>query len=308
MNNEVYVGSLISEEYLAHHGIKGQKWGKKNGPPYPLKDSVSKKVLSKAKDARKASGKSSDTTLDLHNKKGSKKEAYKMLLKVGLDVLTLNPVGAAQDAIRLGQYASSKAMVKKVAKRQKTEEIDKKTGFHKKQKEMSMDEDVKNVNPDFHNFNSNTKNNCMLCTAAYDMRRRGYDVTAELAGKGYSYDSLKQWYPKAKIVDIAGSNQTSVKAVKTAFVGDKTLIENTKREIEKQPNGSRGNLLVQWTSMPGGHSMAYEVIDGKMHIFDGQTGTHYKNPDKILRQCRKVSYARLDNVDPDLKKIKECCK
>lgn len=25
-----------SEEYLAHHGILGQKWGKQNGPPYPL--------------------------------------------------------------------------------------------------------------------------------------------------------------------------------------------------------------------------------------------------------------------------------
>lgn len=24
--------------YLAHHGIKGQKWGVRNGPPYPLKD------------------------------------------------------------------------------------------------------------------------------------------------------------------------------------------------------------------------------------------------------------------------------
>lgn len=22
--------------YLVHHGIKGQKWGVKNGPPYPL--------------------------------------------------------------------------------------------------------------------------------------------------------------------------------------------------------------------------------------------------------------------------------
>ena len=22
--------------YLAHHGILGQKWGVKNGPPYPL--------------------------------------------------------------------------------------------------------------------------------------------------------------------------------------------------------------------------------------------------------------------------------
>ena len=23
--------------YLAHHGVKGQKWGVRNGPPYPLK-------------------------------------------------------------------------------------------------------------------------------------------------------------------------------------------------------------------------------------------------------------------------------
>ena len=22
--------------YLMHHGIKGQKWGQKNGPPYPI--------------------------------------------------------------------------------------------------------------------------------------------------------------------------------------------------------------------------------------------------------------------------------
>ena len=22
--------------YLIHHGVKGQKWGEKNGPPYPL--------------------------------------------------------------------------------------------------------------------------------------------------------------------------------------------------------------------------------------------------------------------------------
>ena len=25
-----------TEDFLAHHGIKGQKWGVKNGPPYPL--------------------------------------------------------------------------------------------------------------------------------------------------------------------------------------------------------------------------------------------------------------------------------
>ena len=28
------------KNYLAHHGIKGQKWGVRNGPPYPIEDKV----------------------------------------------------------------------------------------------------------------------------------------------------------------------------------------------------------------------------------------------------------------------------
>lgn len=29
-----------NKNFLMHHGVKGQKWGEKNGPPYPLSDKV----------------------------------------------------------------------------------------------------------------------------------------------------------------------------------------------------------------------------------------------------------------------------
>ena len=44
MQDEIYVGALISNEYLEHHGIPGMKWGKKHGPPYPLSESVSDRI------------------------------------------------------------------------------------------------------------------------------------------------------------------------------------------------------------------------------------------------------------------------
>lgn len=31
-------------DYLEHYGIRGQKWGIKHGPPYPLKSDVSRLV------------------------------------------------------------------------------------------------------------------------------------------------------------------------------------------------------------------------------------------------------------------------
>lgn len=31
--------NLFSDSFLIHYGIKGQKWGVQNGPPYPLDDS-----------------------------------------------------------------------------------------------------------------------------------------------------------------------------------------------------------------------------------------------------------------------------
>jgi hypothetical protein len=62
---EFYSALYDSNNYLEHHGVDGQKWGKRNGPPYPL-NSEGKADLIKQRKAEK---------------KREKKEAVKKVLE-----------------------------------------------------------------------------------------------------------------------------------------------------------------------------------------------------------------------------------
>ena len=46
------------KNYLAHHGVAGQKWGQRHGPPYPLNPNASKQASLKAKSKSKNKSKS----------------------------------------------------------------------------------------------------------------------------------------------------------------------------------------------------------------------------------------------------------
>ena len=48
MKNDFYRG-YYEDHYISHHGIPGQKWGHKNGPPYPLKPEDHSAAEKKAK-------------------------------------------------------------------------------------------------------------------------------------------------------------------------------------------------------------------------------------------------------------------
>lgn len=55
--SNIFTGGNMYEDhenlnYLAHHGILGMKWGKQNGPPYPLSDAKHDRVVQRAEKKR----------------------------------------------------------------------------------------------------------------------------------------------------------------------------------------------------------------------------------------------------------------
>lgn len=312
-----YVGSyLYDSNYLEHHGVKGQRWGVRRfqNPDgsltalgrsrYGTVENFNR-VFGTTDSGSSASSSSvrSNGKVDHNAEDGVRREAAKLAVNTTLQ-LVQNPAAAAINlGSRLAQAGIAKVKTDKYFKdREKNGEIDKKTGLYKKKEEMNDKQDLSKVNPEFKSFNTNSKNNCMLCTATFDLRKRGFDVTANKASIGYNYDDVKKWYPKAKLEQHSSTNEKG-------RYSNKTMRENVKSSLAKQGPGARGNLMVMWANSYGGHSMVYTVgKNGKITILDGQTGKIYKNPDKILKRCNSATTARLDNVEPDWKKIKEVCR
>jgi GNAT superfamily N-acetyltransferase len=71
------------------------------------------------------------------------------------------------------------------------------------------------------------------------------------------------------------------------------------KSLEKQPEGARGEVGMGWM-MGGGHSVAYEVVGGKAHVIDNQSGKIYSTPKELAeltQYAAQVSYTRMDNKE-----------
>jgi len=248
-----------------------------------------------------------------------KSEAVKFIANLAMDTLVPGyQVYLPMDIYRGGKALASHVKSKKYDKERESNPVDKKTGFHLKTQNLSEKEDLKRVNPDFNDFNSNSKSNCVLCTMTCEMRRRGYDVTANKAGMGYFDREIKKMFKNYKVehIDTMKSRESWADkdydpGANPYSGGGKIYAQRVIEKIEKsQPEGSRGNLSVNWGGKygGGGHSMFYEIKNGKMVVYDGQSGKIYSNPEKILKNCTSVDIGRLDNLKFDNKGIKECCK
>ncbi len=150
---------------LIHHGIKGQKWGVRNGPPYPLADN-----------AHSSSEKTAGglmTTLAIYTATNvALLAAYAGLVSYAND---------KADKRRTQQYDEEYYQKRKIKSLKDAPKIDPKS--------MSMSEHMAAVNPDYPT--GGTTENCMFCSTAMAMRMKGYDVQAEECPVGWSSNNLE---------------------------------------------------------------------------------------------------------------------
>lgn len=234
--------------------------------------------------------------------------------KVAIDLMSLNPIGLAYDVRDAGTAIVGSAREMRFDSRTKRLETDSKTGLKIKDasKQWSPEEDMKAINPGYiSRMSSGTKNNCVLCSLSYDLRRRGYDVAAGNATKGYNYLDLQHWYPGVKGTTVGRFNSDSMR--KNAMANQFGIESKENRQkyiassidaIKKTGEGARGTLFVTWKGSTNGHALAYEVRNGEVHIYDCQNGKK-QDPEKLLKQTSDSTAYRLDNLKPDPKYIKE---
>lgn len=211
-----------------------------------------------------------------------------------------------------GQMIVSRAKDASNERRINKAPVDQDTGLHVKTKDISRDADMKRVNPGFNNGDWATKYNCACCTYAYEMRRRGYDVAANgNYDAGFARNYLKYFKGSQEIPIVSHSVIKNGSPEMKQWNRYKELAakgknyETAKKTIRalKSQGNARGNLLVNWGAGDG-HSLVYEVDNGKLTIRDCQLGKKV-NPYETLSKCTMTRYVRLDNLDFDPKRIKE---
>ena len=274
--------------FLVHHGIQGQKWGVRNGPPYPL-----------GAGAKSASEKRAEQDSSNRGYSGSElgqRLANKVLAMTGNQKTGVAAEIAIYAAVNIAPLiAYFGIMIYATKKGQKVEEDEAKERFENRKpkhieelpkldKPMPPEENMKLTNPGFPDYGHTL--NCTFCTTAMIMREKGYDVQAKTTDHG--------WYTNRFWERTFGvEKQTNMKA-RTAKDVVNTLRSNGP--------GSYGNISVYW-KMGGGHSIFWKNDEnGDPHIYDGQSGEEYEltSYSKLFRAMNisDTTYSRLDDKDP----------
>lgn len=136
--------------------------------------------------------------------------------------------------------------------------------------------------------------NCQRCVPTYELRRRGYDVTAK----------------PSILNDIDPINEKTwnhiFKNPEWLSCGSGNGLTKIKDLMKKFGDGARAEVYVQWENRKDAHVFVAEQRNGKTVFVDPQDGTRDASAYFDFVENGKTEICRIDNLElTDL--IKECC-
>lgn len=324
--------------FLAHYGVMGMKWGVINEDPTKPRRPGSatnpanprRKTISGSKTG--SNPRMSDLTNNGPVAKNS--EQHKALRRVLIGTAIVGGIlvagGAAYIAAdyALENKAATLRFAKNMAEHGAAFKMDKSLMGKKTVEELG--EISQRINPLYKVRGSGGTINCRRATFAYELNRRGFDVDATASMVAWGQDAIGRSTAMGKRKDIA--NPLSViNVIKGRARSDTALgsfkhiksidtdgsIESVSKALSSHPDGSRGEFLMNITkksvknptkTQSFGHSVNWEIVDGKPHIFDSQTGKNWPADnaglEHLFKQWGKPSstqVTRLDDVEMNMK-------
>ncbi len=321
--------------YLYHHGILGQRWGRKNGPPYPLGSSDHSASEKRAgwrksldKPEKSSHTKNSNVSKEFDN---SERDGFhltdkqKKALKIGAAAVAasltaygtyklaqsgklndLAAIGKAKVDAMLGKKAGSAGDDSIIS--DKIKKLSSETGFKANSKLRSIEEACRSANPNYNPNNPAYKNNCGKAVVADILNRMGFDVQA----KGLSISENGQrgltWFDVLRPFKGSGVEEHVISKM------DIKSVESCKNSVSKRIlsycNGNDAMGVFRAERINGAaHYMKWEVQGGKVSYQNSQVGVSNCDTwftDMVDKKVKRfIEFARVDNLEIDSEVLKE---
>lgn len=163
--------------------------------------------------------------------------------------------------------------------------------WDKTSSEITYEENLEATNPNY-NMDESYQINCQRCVPTYEMRSRGYDVTALPCTEEDDYLSYHP-YDAWENADVQ--------------VAEGNGLEDIQNAMNTWGDGSRAQVCLQWENGEGGHTFFAEQKEGATRFVDPQTGD--TDCAWYFDEAKQgtVTFCRIDNLKPS-SNILKCCK
>ena len=168
---------------------------------------------------------------------------------------------------------------------------------------MTPDEDMARVNPNQLRSGS-FRINCAYCTAAYDLRRRGYDVEADDYHNGSTLDESVNTVHEIFSWWTHDHNRVTNPGYRYLDLPKRSCNELMNYIVQKEGN-SRGQMSFMWKTGKA-HSVIYEIQYGAIVLRDCQINKRVSF-ERYAYISDRLYYFRTDNEQPT-PKILNCLK